>query len=145
MYAFSPVKAADSDIIVQSSDLTSFGLHRKNLQAYAGAFPLPKDVELETVTTDSKPASAKINLPEPDSVLEVVFEYLYPKVKKPHPDLEDVDFEKLMAISDAVEKYKVFAAKHLCVLRLRCACFSLYLPSFSPNSIASLPWSLMNI
>jgi len=52
-------------------------------------------------------------------VLEVVFEYLYPNVNGNYPELENMDFEVLMAISDAVEKYQVFAATHLCLLRLR--------------------------
>jgi len=58
-----------------------------------------------------------LKLPEPASVLEIVFEYLYPK--RYYPDLEDVEFVKLLAIADAVEKYQVFAALHLCVVRLK--------------------------
>jgi len=52
-------------------------------------------------------------------VLEIVFEYLYPKMQGYYPFLEDVEFKELMAIADAVEKYKVFSAMHLCVIRLQ--------------------------
>ncbi len=52
-------------------------------------------------------------------MLEVVFEYFYPNVKGNYPELENVDFEVLLAISDSVEKYQVFAATHLCLLWLR--------------------------
>ena len=94
-----------------------FKLHCKNLQAYAGAFPLPENIQ--PPSSNEKCAVAKIKLPEPAAVLEVVFEYLYPNVEETHSDLEYVDFKRLLAISDAVEKYQVFAATHLCLLRLR--------------------------
>lgn len=92
-----------------------FKLHRKNLQAYAGALPIPEDAE-----TPPKPGSsaiAKIKLPESASVLGVIFEYLYPA--RYYPYLENMKFEDLMAIADAVEKYQVFSAIGLCVMRIQ--------------------------
>jgi len=125
-FSFTAVNAADSDIIVESSDLTLFRLHRKNLQAYAGAFPLPPAAE--STTTNENSSVAKIRLPEPVGVLEILFEYLYPKVRQPHPDLDDLDFKEFMSISDAVGKYQVFAAKHLCLIRLRYVCRQTHSP-----------------
>jgi len=52
-------------------------------------------------------------------VLEVVFEYFYPDVTRIYPELENMDFEMLLAISDAVQKYQVYAATTPCLLRLR--------------------------
>jgi len=117
------VNADDNDIIVESSDLTLFKLHRDNLQAYAGAFPLPENVETSTPTSGGSSAIEKIRvnlkLPERACVLEIVFEYLYPKRYYPGPDLEDVEIVEFLAIADAAEKYQVFAAAPLCSVRLK--------------------------
>jgi hypothetical protein len=71
------VNAADSDIVVQSSDGILFRVHRKQLGTYAGAFPLGKVKRGSRVAT--------VVLAESSQVLEVVFEFLYPKR---YPDLE---------------------------------------------------------
>ena len=117
-FSFTAVNAADGDIIVESADLTLFKLHRKNLQCYAGAFPLPGTTE-SSASHGSSSALAKITLPEPASVLEVLFDFLYLKVKEYFPCLSNMEFEDFMAIADAVEKYQVFSAKHLCIIRLQ--------------------------
>lgn len=113
-FSFAIVNAVDGDITVESSDLALFKLHRNNLQAYAGAIPLP-----ESASSPSGSSAVDIIqvLPEPASVLETVFEFLYPK--RYYPELEDVEFVKLMAVAETVEKYQVFAALPLCVVRLK--------------------------
>jgi hypothetical protein len=102
------VNADDGDIIIQSSDKVEFLLHRKNLEYFAGAFPLKGLL--------SKNVPTVVDLPEPASVLEVVFEYTYPKRFR---DFLDKDFDLLIAVADAVEKYQVFAAMPLCAIGLR--------------------------
>jgi hypothetical protein len=37
-----------------------------------------------------------------------------------HPDLEDVPFEDLAAVAEAVEKYQVFPAMNICKPKMRC-------------------------
>jgi hypothetical protein len=56
-----------------------------------------------------------VDLPGPASVLKVVFEYIYPKRYR---DFRDKDFDLLIAVADAVEKYQIFAAMPLCVIGL---------------------------
>lgn len=102
------VNADDGDIIIQSSDEVQFLLHRKNLECFAGAFPI-EGLPLKNVPT-------VVDLPEPASVLEVVFEYIYPKRYR---DFRDKDFDLLIAVADTVEKYQVFAAMPLCAIGLR--------------------------
>ncbi len=48
-------------------------------------------------------------------MLEVVFEYIYPKR---YSNFRDKDFGLLIGIADAVEKYQVFAAMPLCAIGL---------------------------
>lgn len=102
------VRASDRDIVIRSSDGILFGLHRKNLETYAGAFPLDE--------AEYRPPVLNLTLEESSEVLEVVFEFLYPKR---YPDLEDKDFTSLISIAGAVEKYEVFSAMHTCTSRLK--------------------------
>lgn len=95
----------DGDTIIRSSDRVLFYLFRKDVMTYAGAFPLILQ------------PSHTINLPEPARVLEVVFQYFRPNQ---YPDLpEDNEFNLLVSIANAVEKYKVYEAMHSCTARLR--------------------------
>ncbi|KAF9525389.1 hypothetical protein CPB83DRAFT_859483 [Crepidotus variabilis] len=93
--------SGSADLIFQSSDGTKFPVHRKNVQSMAGAFPIPETTTPTIVT----------QLPEPAKVLEVVFQFVYPKRL---PSLDDRDFDLLMEIAKAVEKYEVFSAMQAC-------------------------------
>jgi hypothetical protein len=48
---------------------------------------------------------------EPSSILEIVFQFMYPRRQ---PNIKDLGFQTILAVADAVEKYKVFAAMNLC-------------------------------
>ncbi|CAA7269261.1 unnamed protein product [Cyclocybe aegerita] len=98
--------ARDADVIFQSSDGVRFHLHRTNLGVITGAFP---GAELDT-------RDEVVHLAEPARVLEILFQYVYPKR---HPDLENLDFQLLAELAEAVEKYEVFPAMNTCVTRLR--------------------------
>ena len=100
------VNSSDADVIFQSSDGVRFHLHRKNLEAHTGAFP---GAEFDT-------QNEIVHLTEPSSVLEVVFQFMYPRR---HPDLEDANFETIAAIAEAVEKYEVFSAMNTCITRIK--------------------------
>lgn len=108
IFSFSPVNAQDGDVVVQSSDNILFRLHRKNIEAYAGAFPLQATSTIKDLPT--------IMVPEPASVLQMVFEYLRPQR---YPNLDSMWGMRLSAFANAIEKYEVFAAMQLCVARMR--------------------------
>ena len=96
-----------TDLIVQSSDGVVFHLHRKNFEVCTdGAFP-----GLHDSANGSTAAEKILRLDEPSSILEIVFQFVYPRRQ---PSLKDLDFQTISAIADAVEKYKVFAAMNLC-------------------------------
>ena len=99
-----------ADFIVQSSDGMVFYLHRKNLELYTdGAFPgLHDSVNRWAATAAEKRI---VRLEEPSSVLEIAFQFVYPRRQ---PSLKDLDFQTILAVTDAVEKYKIFAAMNLC-------------------------------
>ncbi|KAF8878654.1 hypothetical protein CPB84DRAFT_325793 [Gymnopilus junonius] len=97
--------AQDADITIQSSDGILFKLHRSNLAGITGAFPGP---EIDT-------QGEIVHLTEPAKVLEIVFQYVYPRK---HPSLKDLDFDTLLQVAEAVEKYDVFSAMNTCEWRL---------------------------
>ncbi|KAH9479313.1 hypothetical protein JR316_0007902 [Psilocybe cubensis] len=93
--------------LFRSSDGVEFDLHRTLLGANTGAFPGP---ELET-------DGQVVELSEPAKVLQICFDFIYPKR---HPDLEDItSFELLASVAEAVGKYEIFAAINTCNTRLR--------------------------
>ncbi|PPR04441.1 hypothetical protein CVT26_002270 [Gymnopilus dilepis] len=93
-----PVDAPDADITIQSSDGVKFHLHRKNLESHTGSFP-GADVPTHGETT---------HLPERAKVLEVLFQFVYPRR---HPiSLRELEFATLMEVAEAAEKYEVWYA-----------------------------------
>ena len=107
IYLFiSLVNAADSDVTFQSSDGVLFLIHRKNLEAITGAFPGP---EFST-------GGEIVPLTEPAKVLEIMFQFIYPRR---HPTLEKLNFELILAVAEAVEKYEIFSAMKTCEVQLR--------------------------
>ncbi|KAF9478262.1 hypothetical protein BDN70DRAFT_880225 [Pholiota conissans] len=98
---------SDSDVTIQSSDGILFKLHRRNLEFGTGAFPPAEVFQTEGEITQ---------LTEKADILAVMFQFVYPRR---HPDLEDLVFELVIQVAEAVEKYEVFAAMNTCRLRLR--------------------------
>ncbi|KAF8875337.1 hypothetical protein CPB84DRAFT_1966756 [Gymnopilus junonius] len=98
--------ASDSDITIQSSDNVLFKLHIKYLVATSGIF-LGSEIETR---------GEVVHLEEQANVLEIVFQFIYPRV---HPVLEGMEFELIKAIAEAVEKYQIFSAMFVCQTRLR--------------------------
>ncbi|KAF8878674.1 hypothetical protein CPB84DRAFT_1735843 [Gymnopilus junonius] len=99
------VSAQDADITVKSSDGFLFNLHSHNLGTNTGAFPGPEiGAQGEAVL-----------LTEPANVLEIVFQFIYPRR---HPKLDDLDFVILMEVTEACEKYEVYSAMNMCEVRL---------------------------
>ena len=99
------VNFSDADITFLSSDLVTFKLHRKYLESNTGAFP----------TAEFETNGEVVHLTEPSSVLEIMFQFVYPKR---HPKLDKQDFISVLAIAEAVEKYEVFSAMNTCESRM---------------------------
>ena len=82
-------------------------LHRKNLDA------ISKTLQTSEFLAGSD--DGVVALPESSEILRIVFLFIYPNR---HPNLRDQEFETLLEISDAVQKYKIFAAMETCEMRL---------------------------
>ncbi|KIK55362.1 hypothetical protein GYMLUDRAFT_76580 [Collybiopsis luxurians FD-317 M1] len=98
--------SADADIVVQSSDNVQFHLHKNNLQCTTGGLP-PVDISNDKET---------VYFPESSATLELLFQFVYPRQ---FPSLTSLDFDSLLLLAEAAEKYKVFAACTACFYRLR--------------------------
>uniref|UniRef100_A0A8H7XT37 BTB domain-containing protein n=1 Tax=Psilocybe cubensis TaxID=181762 RepID=A0A8H7XT37_PSICU len=108
----------NADVTFKSADGVDFHLHRSLLEAHTGAFPGPSiDTRGEVV-----------QLQEPAKVLEILFDFVYPKR---HLDLVDTDIELLFDVAEAVEKYEVFSAMFVCNARL-----SALLPRYAERILA---------
>lgn len=96
----------DTDVTFSAVDGTLFHLQRKYLETNTGAFP---GAEFET-------RGEITHLTEPSEVLEVLFQFIYPRR---HPDIEELEFPLLAAVAEAAEKYEVFSGMSECKTRMR--------------------------
>ncbi|KAF5371042.1 hypothetical protein D9757_010292 [Collybiopsis confluens] len=87
--------SADADVIFQSSDNVQFHLHKINLQYTTGGFP-PADISNEKEI---------VKLTEQSETLELLFQFVYPRQ---FPSMRNLDFESLISLAEAAEKYEVF-------------------------------------
>jgi hypothetical protein len=55
-------------------------------------------------------------LTETSSILEILFQYMYPQ---PQPDIDAMQFEDFALLAEAVEKYEVFSAMSICKMHMR--------------------------
>jgi len=95
-------------VTFQSIDGVTFPLQRKYLEANTGAFP---GAEFDT-------HGEVVHLTEKANVLELLFQFVYPKR---HPDVEELDFKLLAELAEAAEKYEVFFAMEICRIQMRFA------------------------
>ncbi|KAK7464228.1 hypothetical protein VKT23_006394 [Stygiomarasmius scandens] len=109
------------DIVFRSSDNVLFYVHQKYLEAHAEGFPLAEHIA-PTRTVEHVP------LAEESSVLELLFQFVYPRMP---PDLESVEFPALMSLAEAAEKYFVHHARKFCLMRIRA-----FIPEFPLEIIA---------
>ncbi|KAJ4465066.1 hypothetical protein J3R30DRAFT_3624216 [Lentinula aciculospora] len=77
---------SNTNLIIHSSDNVGFHLHKKNLEFSASD-------EIVLLTGSS-------------ATLEIMFQFVYPQR---YPDLHKLDFESVMLLAEAAEKYEVFA------------------------------------
>ncbi|KAG6917844.1 hypothetical protein DXG01_000749 [Tephrocybe rancida] len=97
--------ALDADITFRSSDNILFRIHSRNLDVTSGGFPPVGFV----------PAEEHVDLTEDSETLELMFQFVYPRLQ---PRLEDIAFEALLRLSEAVEKYQVYPAMQLCNIHM---------------------------
>ncbi|KAH7868268.1 uncharacterized protein C8R40DRAFT_1062436 [Lentinula edodes] len=95
-FFFFAVEANDSDITIRSSDNLLFRLHKQNLQCAANVF-------VQFIDSDT------VCLSETGAVLEILFQFIYPR---PSPALEKLGFQDLMLVAEAAEKYRLFNAMY---------------------------------
>ncbi|KAH0581491.1 hypothetical protein H2248_011206 [Termitomyces sp. 'cryptogamus'] len=98
-------RESDADITFKSSDHVLFGIHRKNLQTSTGVFP----------PAEFSPDGEVVQLSEDAETLEILFQFVYPRR---HPTLLETPFLILAKVSEAAEKYQVFAAMNICNIRM---------------------------
>lgn len=103
------VNAPDSDIQLESSDGTLFKVHRANLEMHSQVFA---DAAGSTIASKEE----IVRLTEPAEVLELMLQYMY---LQRQPDLEEVQFQVLAGLAEAVEKYSVYSAMGVCSQRMR--------------------------
>jgi len=89
-----------------------FSIHQKYLEVTAEGFP-SSSVNGSTATAD---ANETIPLTESSATLDLLFQFVYPKDQ---PDLSDLEFNALMDLAKAAEKYIVYNAINVCQLRMR--------------------------
>ncbi|KII91408.1 hypothetical protein PLICRDRAFT_156477 [Plicaturopsis crispa FD-325 SS-3] len=91
---------------MRSNDRVVFKLHRKNLDTHTEGF----------VTDGLYPVEGEmVDLVEPSSVLDLLFQYVYPQRQ---PELRSLDFEVLAALAEAAEKYQIYSAMYVCMLQM---------------------------
>ncbi|KAF9061735.1 hypothetical protein BDP27DRAFT_1234690, partial [Rhodocollybia butyracea] len=96
----------DADVVIRSCDNVEFHLHKKNLECTTGAFP-----PAETPTENEI-----VQLSESSETLDILFQFVYPRS---FPSLDTMDFESLMLVAEAAEKYEVVGAIYSCEFNLR--------------------------
>ncbi|KAH6909322.1 hypothetical protein BKA70DRAFT_1400220 [Coprinopsis sp. MPI-PUGE-AT-0042] len=107
-----------ADIVFLSSDEPEpvrFHIHSINLKVSTGAFP-PLTMGYSAGGIVGLTVDEPVKLSESARVLEVLFAFMYPRH---HPDLEDMPFEELAPLAEAIEKYQVFPAMHVCKPKMK--------------------------
>ncbi|KAJ7584701.1 hypothetical protein C8J56DRAFT_155573 [Mycena floridula] len=95
------------DLILKSCDGSLIGAHRCNMSRFSDGFPSP-----DTVTGSIEDI---VTLEETEAVLKLLLEFLHPQIL---PSCTNLDFNTLIALASAAEKYLVYSAMLLCNVRL---------------------------
>lgn len=100
------VQTSDADLVIRSSDNVIFQVHKRNLECAADGF-----FQYNEAADDGS-----MSLTKSGAILEILLQFIYPR---PLPDLEKLEFEDLLLVSEAAEKYGFFGAIYACQLSLR--------------------------
>ncbi|KAL0062083.1 hypothetical protein AAF712_011083 [Marasmius tenuissimus] len=93
------------DVVLQSSDGKLLGAHSKNLEWFAGGFPLSGS------TTQSK----IVPLPESSVTLDYFLKFTH---NHPVPDLSALNIDQLLLLAEAADKYCNSFALAACFLQI---------------------------
>ncbi|THU78185.1 hypothetical protein K435DRAFT_769590 [Dendrothele bispora CBS 962.96] len=96
------------DIVFRSSDNVLFYIHQKNLEVLSEGFPPTSHTS--TSLTEIVP------LTETSSTLELLFQYTYHQMP---PDLDNLNFQDLMNLAEAAEKYVIHYARKSCLTQIK--------------------------
>ena len=84
-----------------------FKVHRSNLADHSEGFSPPPNTNSQDEI---------VSLAEAGDTLDLLFQFMYPQRQ---PDLKRMDFKQLAELSEAAEKYQVFAAMGVCNIYMR--------------------------
>ncbi|RDB16226.1 hypothetical protein Hypma_003132 [Hypsizygus marmoreus] len=104
------------DVILESSDGSRFGAHRKNLETYSEGFPPASAVIQKSEETSSEDAIVKMT--ENGKVIQLLLHFMHLRTQ---PDLRSISFDVLDALANAVEKYLVYSAMQICNFQMEAA------------------------
>ena len=72
---------------------------------------------------EGKKETEIVRVDEPARVLELLFQFVYPRE---HRELDDLPFELLEKLAEASEKYQLFAAMGICRAHMQFVFFPLF-------------------
>lgn len=110
-----PVDDADAEITYISSDKIRFRIHAINLKGRTEGLSPPEGMSYKE----------PVHLSEPATILRLLFQFLYPNPSGVHQPStvfsldSDIDFDLLKGLAEAAEKYQVFPAMYVCLLRMQ--------------------------
>lgn len=97
-----------ADITLRSSDGVLFKFYRRHLEVHSTVF-----ADAEAFATASMDP---VDLEETSEVLDILLQFMS---RQTQPDLTSLDFDILVSLSEAAEKYEVFAAIPACKIRMK--------------------------
>ncbi|KAJ7577535.1 hypothetical protein C8J56DRAFT_798711, partial [Mycena floridula] len=95
------------DITIRSRDGLYIGAHRANLGRFSEGFP-----NIDSVTSCS--TNEILALDENSKILQLLMEFMHPQEL---PDCSEIDFESLLDLAYAAQKYLIFSAMLVCKIR----------------------------
>ena len=103
---------ASADLTFRSLDNILFKIHGKYFEATSAGFAPPPSILIDR---------AHIELDEPSTILEILFQFVHPPSEYKRyrrPDVRNL-VPDTFAVAEAAEKYVVFGAINLCMMRMR--------------------------
>ncbi|KAF9473650.1 hypothetical protein BDN70DRAFT_843315, partial [Pholiota conissans] len=116
--------ATGADVTFLSSDCVLFKLHTAHLNSNS------------YVLSQEAAGNRPVNLPEAAEVLEVLFQFIEPlpaSRRNRQPSVLDIEPGLFFAVSEASEKYRVYAAMNICVTHVAMA-----------NMASECPFQILN-
>ncbi|KAJ7576141.1 hypothetical protein C8J56DRAFT_973192 [Mycena floridula] len=97
------------DLSLLSSDGVNIGAHKANMGLFSEGFPT-----VDALQQMSVPGLETVSLDETGVILKLLVQFLH---LQPLPECSDIDFNTLLKLAYAAEKYLVYSAMLLCKLK----------------------------